>query len=120
MAAMYLMRLRYGEHFGSDAGATWRRIFVETLFPWLLKYRQGYDDDDDDSEDVDDMYPVEDTPKSRGLFRRRKEVPEERVEISGMDAVFRDDQRYADQNDNYQGESTRAVHEYFEGSGSFR
>jgi hypothetical protein len=58
MAAMYLMRLKYGEHFCSDAGAAWRRLFIATLFPWMLKYREGYDDNKADDEYED--FPVED------------------------------------------------------------
>jgi len=39
MGVMYLMKLRYGRHFGQRAGTTWRLIFVFALFPWLNKYR---------------------------------------------------------------------------------
>jgi hypothetical protein len=36
---MYLMKLRYGEKFGSRAGSCWRLLFVYVLMPWLHKYR---------------------------------------------------------------------------------
>ena len=39
MGSMYLMKMRYGEHFGNRAGSTWRLIFVYALMPWLNKYR---------------------------------------------------------------------------------
>lgn len=39
MGVMYLMKLRYGEHFGNRAGSTWRLIFVYALMPWLSTYR---------------------------------------------------------------------------------
>ena len=39
LGVMYLMKLRYGEHFGNRAGSTWRLIFVHALMPWLHRYR---------------------------------------------------------------------------------
>lgn len=50
------MRLKYGDHFSSDAGAQWRVVFVLTLMPWLMKFSQAcerHDDEDDDSEESD-------------------------------------------------------------------
>lgn len=97
MAALYLMRLRYGEHFCSDAGAAWRRLFIATLFPWMLKYRDGYDDDVEDSidGDTDEQFPLEDIPteksKKNTIFpslgmpgMRKKPEPKSEVRISGI------------------------------------
>jgi hypothetical protein len=39
LGVMYLMKLRYGKHFGTPAGSCWRLIFVYALMPWLNKYR---------------------------------------------------------------------------------
>lgn len=39
LGAMYMMRVRYGERFASQAGSTWRLLFVYALFPWLHQYR---------------------------------------------------------------------------------
>jgi hypothetical protein len=50
LAAMYLMRLKHGEYFSTDAGAQWRVVFVLTLMPWLVKFSQGRDHGDDDDE----------------------------------------------------------------------
>ena len=36
---MYLMKLRYSNHFGQRAGMCWRLIFVHALMPWLHRYR---------------------------------------------------------------------------------
>lgn len=51
LAAMYLMRYKYGDAFGSDAGAAWRRIFVSTLFPWILKYKETMEEEDVEEEE---------------------------------------------------------------------
>ena len=39
LGEMYLMRLRQGNSFGSDAGSCWRQLFVVALMPWLIKHR---------------------------------------------------------------------------------
>merc|ERR1739842_280156 len=44
LGAMYLMRLRHGPNFRSDAGCAWRRIFILSLMPWLVKYRLQHAD----------------------------------------------------------------------------
>jgi hypothetical protein len=36
---MYLLKLRYGNHFGNRGGSTWRLLFVYALMPWMHKYR---------------------------------------------------------------------------------
>jgi hypothetical protein len=124
MAALYLMRLKYGEHFCNDAGAAWRRLFVSTLFPWMLKYRAGYDDDGDDESEVGetDDFPLEENPTPAGPIKRMQELPfpgtkkkpeqpEARVEIEGMDAVCRQRHWALDPNEF---ESTRAVNTDFQ------
>lgn len=39
LGKVYLMKLRYGTKFGSNAGSCWRLIFVYALMPWMQKYR---------------------------------------------------------------------------------
>jgi hypothetical protein len=39
LGEMYLMRLRHGDSFGSEAGSCWRQLFVVALMPWLIKHR---------------------------------------------------------------------------------
>eukprot|EP00581_Thalassiosira_minuscula_P000876 CAMPEP_0183743918 /NCGR_PEP_ID=MMETSP0737-20130205/65465_1 /TAXON_ID=385413 /ORGANISM="Thalassiosira miniscula, Strain CCMP1093" /LENGTH=1005 /DNA_ID=CAMNT_0025979549 /DNA_START=161 /DNA_END=3178 /DNA_ORIENTATION=- len=36
---MYIMKLRYGDHFGRQAGTSWRLLFVFALFPWFRQFR---------------------------------------------------------------------------------
>jgi hypothetical protein len=42
LGEMYLMRLRQGNSFGSDACSCWRQLFVVALMPWLIKRRVYY------------------------------------------------------------------------------
>ena len=44
---MYLLKLRYGESFGREAGTSWRLLFVFALMPWLRKYRIRSDENMD-------------------------------------------------------------------------
>lgn len=39
LGCMYLLKLRYGDHFGNRGGSTWRLLFVYSLMPWMHKYR---------------------------------------------------------------------------------
>lgn len=39
IGVVYMMKLRYGDRFGNEAGTSWRLLFVYALFPWLRKYR---------------------------------------------------------------------------------
>jgi len=43
----YLLKLRYGDKFGTRAGGAWRLIFCLALMPWLRRYR--LDDGDDEA-----------------------------------------------------------------------
>mmetsp|Transcript_12888 Transcript_12888/g.18947 ORF Transcript_12888/g.18947 Transcript_12888/m.18947 type:complete len:82 (+) Transcript_12888:59-304(+) len=36
---MYMMKLKYGPKFGSEAGACWRQLFVAALMPWMKQNR---------------------------------------------------------------------------------
>jgi hypothetical protein len=50
---MYLMRLKHGQYFGTDAGAHWRILFTLTLMPWLVKFSQARKHGMDDESDSD-------------------------------------------------------------------
>lgn len=39
LGLMYMMKLRYGNQFGTRAGSIWRLLFVFALMPWLRRYR---------------------------------------------------------------------------------
>ena len=39
LGTVYLMKIRYREHFASRAGSAWRLLFVYALMPWMHKYR---------------------------------------------------------------------------------
>mmetsp|Transcript_6580 Transcript_6580/g.14884 ORF Transcript_6580/g.14884 Transcript_6580/m.14884 type:complete len:982 (+) Transcript_6580:198-3143(+) len=41
---IYMMKLRYMDNFGREAGTSWRLLFVFALMPWLRKYRIRSDD----------------------------------------------------------------------------
>uniref|UniRef100_A0A7S2VG97 Uncharacterized protein n=1 Tax=Entomoneis paludosa TaxID=265537 RepID=A0A7S2VG97_9STRA len=39
LAQMYLMKLRHGDTFVTEAGSVWRQLLVAAIFPWVNKYR---------------------------------------------------------------------------------
>ena len=39
LGTIYLMKLRHGRKFCSNAGSCWRLIFVYALMPWMQRYR---------------------------------------------------------------------------------
>ena len=39
LSRIYLLKIRHGNNFASDAGTSWRLIFVLSLFPWLRQDR---------------------------------------------------------------------------------
>lgn len=100
LGVMYLMKLQYGNHFGTRAGSTWRLIFVYALMPWLNKYRitrnhiaaeevtedtvrflsvrnMYYKDDDDDDDDSDAREEAPSSLMSRFQSLRTSFEPEE-------------------------------------------
>lgn len=94
MAAMYLMRLKYRDHFCSDAGAAWRRLFIATLFPWILKYREGYDDNttDDQYEDFPVEEPENEEPPTSMFTTITTALEQETgkaIQMSGMPTLWK-------------------------------
>jgi hypothetical protein len=39
LGSLYILKLRYGDNFGTRAGSAWRLLFIYALFPWLHTYR---------------------------------------------------------------------------------
>ena len=39
LGTMYLNKLKHGSEFISNAGSSWRLLFVYALFPWMSTYR---------------------------------------------------------------------------------
>ena len=46
LGVIYLMKLRYRDDFGKQAGSNWRLLFVYALMPWMGKYRIQGDEGD--------------------------------------------------------------------------
>lgn len=44
-----MLKLKYGDDFGTRSGGAWRLIFVLALMPWLRRYRLDDDLNHDDS-----------------------------------------------------------------------
>jgi hypothetical protein len=38
LVMMYMLKIRFGKSFGSQAGSCWRLLFVSALMPWLSSY----------------------------------------------------------------------------------
>lgn len=79
MGVFYLMKLRYGEHFGQRAGSTWRLIFVAACFPWLNKYRILEKDAPDKVDDLEleaEGSPSDDAFEAVLPFERRLSAQE--------------------------------------------
>ncbi|CAB9504800.1 expressed unknown protein [Seminavis robusta] len=62
LGVIYLMKLRYANHFGKRAGTCWRLIFVYALMPWLQKYRILAREEDasataENIEDLEEQFP---------------------------------------------------------------
>ena len=39
LSQMYLMKLRHGDKFATDAGNAWRQLFLLSIMPWIQRYR---------------------------------------------------------------------------------
>lgn len=94
LSSMYLMRLKYGENFGSDAGAAWRNLFVLSLMPWLLKHRAAVDKDDeeDDDDDEEEFFPLEESrpeehPTIENVVRFEGNVPWMETDVEEEDPL---------------------------------
>ena len=44
LSQMYLMKLRHGDRFMTNAGVAWRQLLVVAIMPWLTKYRVFHDE----------------------------------------------------------------------------
>lgn len=91
LAVIYILKLRYGEDFGTRAGGAWRLISTMALMPWLRRYRlddgpvaDGSDVDEDKKEPAhtaveDEIKPPTKEPvtdKHDELIRLRNYVKE--------------------------------------------
>lgn len=45
MGLLYMLKLRHGTNFGTQAGAMWRILITVALMPWLRRYRTANHDD---------------------------------------------------------------------------
>ena len=79
---LYMMKLRYGDKFGSRAGSAWRLIFVMALMPWLRRYRLDEDEKEeafeqaqleDDDDGAEDWAGGNDDNDTEDVFMMRKE-----------------------------------------------
>ena len=96
---MYLMRLKHGEYFGTDAGAQWRILFTLTLMPWLIKFSQarkhGMDDESDSDASADEanddwQLPGSDSFSNSGVKVVTGNVPWSSGDDDGFSSVASD------------------------------
>ena len=63
---MYLMKLRYGDKFASNAGCAWRQLLVLAIFPWMSKYRLFKDERqtsaEDEADEIEEEEELDDDP----------------------------------------------------------
>lgn len=73
LGTIYLMKLRYGQSFCSNAGSCWRLLFVYSLMPWLQKYRI-FDNPNGVQYDEEGNEILTDDQVSKELFSAHKEL----------------------------------------------
>lgn len=106
LGVIYILKLRYGDAFGSRAGGAWRLIFTMALMPWLRRYRlqdgltEAADDDTDRANELesaldakltisklqDDKSEKKKSPRKNALETKKAELTRLRKRVMRLEA----------------------------------
>ena len=79
LGIIYLMKLRYSNDFGKQAGSNWRLLFVYALMPWMSKYRIQLGDDADDAVGANVLALERALSRKLIIDSESSEVPEQEI-----------------------------------------